>query len=182
MQPQGPEGPQPERYAYPEQSPGVAGAGHARAAEPKAGGGANTRLWVTVGAVVVVVAALAVAGFFLFGGTKSAKDTVSDYVTALQKGDSAAAYATFSTSSKASQTEKQFADTLKSVLAQSGGIKSVTVEKVTEADSSATAQYRVVTGLGEETWQVGLVKEGDKWAVDANQLRQISNTYAPPGN
>ena len=34
-----------------------------------------------------------------------------------------------------------------------------------------------------EIAEVGpVVKSGDKWAVDANQLRQISNTYAPPGN
>jgi len=152
----------------------VRAAGHSTASDKKS----RQRRGLVFGAVgVAVLLALAVAGFLMFGGNKSVEDTVADYVSALQKGDASSAYATFSTPSKATQSESQFSNTLQSVLTQSGGIKSITVEKVIETSSSATALYRVVTGLGEETWQMTLVKEDGKWVIDVAQLRQISNTY-----
>lgn len=180
MQPQGPEGPHREHYAYPEMDAGVAGAGHARVPAPK--DEKNLRPWIVIGAAVVVVAALVVAGLFVFGGSSSPKDTATKFLTAIQNGDASTAYGNVSVGMKGRPAAEggtgplaQWSQTLSQVLSQSGGMKSFTIESVKEDGSTATVQYRVATGLGEETWAMNLVKEDGQWKVDLLNMR--SSTY-----
>lgn len=173
MQPQGPaQGPAqgPEQQAP--------GAGHARPAAASS----NIRLWVVVGAGVLVVALVVLIGFFVFGGSSSPKDTASTFLTSIQGGDAAGAYETVSIGMKGRPTSEggtgplaSWSQTLSQVLAQSGGMTSFTIESVKEDGNTATVQYRVVTGRGEETWTMNLVKEDGVWKVDL--LNQRSNTY-----
>ncbi|MFN8104624.1 MAG: DUF4878 domain-containing protein [Acidimicrobiia bacterium] len=180
MQPQGPEGPQREHYVYPDVDAGAAGAGHARTPEPK--GGNNARPWIVVGVAVVVVAALVAVGLFVFGSSSSPKDSANKFLTSIQNGDAAAAYETVSVGMKGRPASEggtgplsQWSQTLSQVLAQAGGMKSFTIESVKEDGATATVQYRVVTGLGEESWTMNLVKEDGQWKVDLLNMR--SSTY-----
>lgn len=180
MQPQGPEGPHREHYAYPEADPASAAAGHARTPAPQ--GRSNLRPWVIIGGAVVVVAALVAIGFFVFGSSSSPKATATDFLTSIQSGNASTAYEHVSVGMKGRPASEggtgplaQWSQTLNQVLSQAGGMKSFTIESVNEDGTTATVQYRVTTGLGEESWTMNLVKEDGEWKVDLLNMR--SNTY-----
>lgn len=191
MHPQGPaQGPSQGPSQGPAQGPargpepqGVGG-GHARAGAAASQSSApNTRIWVIVGVGVLVVLALVAIGYFVFGGSSSPKDTASTFLTSIQKGDASTAYDNVSVGMKGRPASEggtgplsDWSQTLNAVLAQSGGMTSFTIESVKEDANTATVQYRVVTGRGEETWTMNLVKEDGTWKVDL--LNQRSNTYS----
>lgn len=120
----------------------------------------RAKLWVGLGALVLVLAAVVGVGFWLFGGD-SPEDVVNAQLEAVQDGDCQEVLSYLSKDLRARE-----ADCSGLTSEEVGALKVSSVEEVSATDDTATVRVKLTAGFLPIVLNYSLIKEDGDWVID----------------